>query len=136
MELRYHTCGCPIRVWEVGRTPSREPTFFDGRSSWTERAIRTCPGCGEQLSYRDLRLQPASPCGTLAAYMLAWPYVRQQLEALVMQHALRDPAFSVDRACDEIMALEQALNRVTELAARIETSAPSRSKAASILEAA
>jgi hypothetical protein len=50
MELLYHTCGRPIRVWNTCLGQDGEPTMFDGGSSWAERAIRTCPHCGERLS--------------------------------------------------------------------------------------
>lgn len=120
MELRYHSCGCPIRVWEECPRRDGEPTFFDGRSHWTEGAIRICPRCGRHLSRSVLRATPPSPAGTLAAYMLAWPALRQQLEGLIAERAQRDQTFRADRAQAEIQALEGALNRITELAAQME----------------
>lgn len=120
MELHYHSCGCPIRVWEACPRRDGEPTFFDGRSHWTESAIRSCPRCGGHLSRSVLRATPPAPAGTLAAYMLAWPVVRQQLEGLIAQRAQRDRTFRAADAQAEILALESALNRVTEMAAGLE----------------
>lgn len=120
MELKYHTCGYPIRVWAACLRRDGEPTFFDGRSCWTERAIRTCPGCGERLSRAVLRDKAPAPAGTLAAYMLAWPYVRRQLEGLIKQRAQLDATFRAEHAEAEILELDGALNRVAELAARLE----------------
>lgn len=120
MELRYHSCGCPIRVWEQCPRRDGEPTFFDGRSHWTESAIRCCPRCGNHLSRAVLRATPPSPSGTLAAYLLAWPVLRQQLEGQIAEQARRDRTFHADRAQAEIQALEAALNRIAELAAQLE----------------
>lgn len=120
MELRYHSCGCPIRVWEACPRRDGEPTFFDGRSHWTESAIRSCPRCGGHLSRSVLRTTPPAPAGTLAAYMLAWPVVRQQLEGQIAERAQRDRTFRAADAQAEILALESALNRVAELAAGLE----------------
>lgn len=124
MELRYHNCGCPIRVWEECPRRDGEPTFFDGRSHWTEGTIRSCPRCGKHLSRSALRVAPPSPAGTLAAYMLAWPALRRQLEGSIAERARRDQTFRADRAQAEIQALEAALNRITELAAQLEEPTP------------
>ncbi|MBV9790398.1 MAG: hypothetical protein JOZ51_19560 [Chloroflexi bacterium] len=135
MELRYHSCGCPIRVWEACPRRDGEPTFFDGRSHWTECAIRSCPRCGRHLSRWALRTTPPAPTGTLAAYMLIWPALRQQLEGLIAEHARDDPTFRPDHAQAEIQALEAALNRVTDLAALLEEPAQPAVEAETCLEA-
>lgn len=130
MELRYHACGCPIRIWDACLRPDNEPTFFDGRTCWTERTIRHCPRCGGHLTRAVLRTTPPAPAGTLATYLLTWPYVQQQLEEIVRQRAQRDPAFRAGQAQAEILELEAALNRVADLAAGLEEPTHALRKAA------
>lgn len=116
MERRYHTCGCPIRVWEACLQRNGEPAFFDARTNWTERAIRTCPRCGQRLGLAQLHQTPPEPNGTLAAYLLAWPQMRQQIEALINERR-READFDALDAQHTLDTLEAALSRVAELAA-------------------
>lgn len=60
----------------------------------------------------------SDPAATIAAYLLAWPYVRQQIEALLVEQPSRSAAeIAADRA--DLQDLERCLNRVAVLAARL-----------------
>jgi len=120
MELRYHSCGHPIRVRPPGEFGAPYPTYFDAKTAWNEGPISCCPQCGAILTPESLRERPADPAATLAAYLLAWPYVKRQLESLIAERMRRDPHFYGYHAQEEINELEYALNRVAELAARLQ----------------
>jgi hypothetical protein len=124
MERRYHSCGCPINVWPDCLQRTGEPAYFDGRTSWTECAIHTCPRCGERLRRTTLYPKPPVPTGILAAYLLTWPSVRQRLQGVIEEYRRRHPLFNSAGAQRDIDALENVLNRVAEWAARLDEPVP------------
>jgi hypothetical protein len=104
------------------------PSYFDAQTSWNDGAISCCPQCGALLTPESLTDHEPDPAATLAAYLLAWPYVRRRLEAQIAHRRQADPAFYAYHAEQDVLQLERALNRVAELAARLNEPAMTHSQ--------
>lgn len=123
MELRYHSCGHPVRVWAACRRQDDSPTFFDGGTSWNDRAIRSCPRCGQHLTLTALHEQPHVADETIRSWQRAWPPVRQQLREQLARSQDTDPAMQA-RAVLTLVAFDQALASLAALAEQAALHAP------------
>jgi hypothetical protein len=127
MRVYHHTCGYPLTL---GKAADGQPMYFclapegDG-----EPHLSTCPRCGAPLTVYRLRPPEPAPELILAQWRAAWPELRQQLEALILDRAQHDERFYPYHAEEEIDVFEAALERVSGLASQLMLRQPARSGA-------